>query len=282
MPREILVADNSQISDFMNCETLWYYNYIKRIQPATYRPFALDRGTVIHNLLDTFYSHRHLMSSQDAYKYSIEVLKKNLHRINLTQDELDFLSKRYYMYYLHWEARQGHYKPLVINDKPQVEVGFSIPIVDNEMFYFVFEGKIDLITENLKFVDHKTQSREYDHYAFDTQWLSYSFATKIYLGEINYIGLQKNIVPATFRRQSLALSEGHAERWRKKLIKLFYRMYRAKTSGKYEENDKHCLNKYGPCAFHSLHEALTPTAKDMKILINFGPRPAWEPWSLEE
>lgn len=287
MQKLIIRADNSQINTFTSCPRKWYYTNILNLQSKGLRKPALDKGTIFHTLLDFFYRKIGLGASFDeAYKYSIETFQKNfkagLIPTDLTADEIKFLASRFYHYYSYYSV-QGDYKPLTIMGRPQIEVGFSVTLLENSYSLFVLEGKIDMITDQHFFVDHKTQSRFYDHYQYDTQLLTYGIATGCTKAVYNYIGLQQKVDPDTFRRLPHGFSKEKLLQYREYLIITFHKMAACIQQNTFPTEYTSCAGKYGTCQFHLIDEPTNSEERKMNLLAHFtNTQPKWEPWELKE
>jgi hypothetical protein len=281
--RTIIKADNSQMSCFLTCPQKWAYEYIHSIEPIGYKKPALEKGTVVHAMLDYYYKAIGMKKSpMDAYKESIEVFKaRDEVKTYLSKDELFFISQRFFQYvtaHLHQDFR-----PMVLEGKPQVEMGFSLPLFENNSYLFVVEGRIDLITQDEFFVDHKSQERKYDHYKFDTQFLTYAWATGLRKGMVNYFGLQKEINQDTFRRLLISISSQHIARWKDRMLDIFFQMAQCLKSKKYEQRENSCPGSWGYfCHYTPLCETLHPPLRDKLIQLQYKPKARWEPWSLQE
>ena len=59
MPEKFnLTLDASQIYEFQMCPLLWYYHYKENLRLIGLATNALDKGTLVHNLLDLYYGLR--------------------------------------------------------------------------------------------------------------------------------------------------------------------------------------------------------------------------------
>ena len=280
-------ADNSQINTFTSCPRKWYYANILNLQSKGAQKPALDKGTIFHALLDFFYRKVALGASFDeAYKYSIETFQRNYKKglipSDLSANEIKFLASRFFHYYSYYSVK-GDYRPMVVMGRPQIEVGFSITLAETAFYLYILEGKIDMITSDHFFVDHKTQSRFYDHYRFDPQLLTYGIATGCTQAVYNYIGLQQKVDTDTFRRLPHKFSAEKLEQYKKYLISVFHKMALCIQQNNFPEEYTACSGKYGPCQFHVIDEPTNSAERKMNLLATFtNTKPQWQPWELKE
>lgn len=277
MERVSLAADSSQISDFMKCPRLWYYKYIRNLEfSGAERNLAFDKGTLVHALFDYYYQRMPNNPMQIANE-AILHFRKNVDKLGVPKSDVDLIVSRFMAYS---QMYSNDFQPLIINGKPQVEVGFSVPILDTSTFYFVLEGRIDLITNQEVFVDHKTQSRKYDHYKFTPQFLTYSLATGLSHGCINYFSLADTVNKDTFRRSLFTVNNDVRERWKKKVIEIFHKMAYCKITGKFDMNEVSCQDNFGICQFAKLDEETNPKMVEIIIKQQYRQREEWKPWRL--
>lgn len=288
MNRITIRADNSQIKEFVYCPRSWYYKYILNLRPKGPMSPYLDKGTIFHHLVDFYYNAIGSgMTADDAYKYTIDLFKRKLKAkeipTDLSREELIFMASRFYNYYAHYSI-SGDYMPLIINGKPQVEIGFSIVILDNKYFLFVLEGKIDLITQSWFFVDHKTQAKRYDHYNYDPQWLTYGIATGCTKVVVNYVGLQQKLDVDTFRRVPFSFTKEKLDQYKEYLQGQFFKMANCIQNQSFPTEYANCGNKYNKvCEYHRIDESVDPSERKLNLLAFYtNNTPKWEPWKLGE
>lgn len=286
-PRLILAVDNSQIKQFKSCPRSWYYRYVLNLTHKGPQKKALDMGTLIHGLCDFYYRRQCLGDKPvEAYKYSIFTFEKQYKSgkivTDLTTDEIKFVATRFFEYHCNY-TMQGDFTPLTIHGHPQVEVGFSIPLISNTNFQFVLEGKIDLILNDFTFVDHKTQGREYEHYTFDTQWLTYGLATSCTKVIVNYIGTQQKILPHTFRRSVHTFTQEKLLSYKQYIIETMYKMANCLQTGHFPTEWTSCAGSWGTvCEYHKIDEPVEVEERRNNLLAYYTTdRPRWSPWEEE-
>ena len=276
-------ADASQISDFMKCPRLWYYKYIKSIEPTEKRideDLSMNKGTLVHALLDYYYK----ANPTDLMRSANECLTKfsrETPKLDVSPKDQQLIMQRFLQYVGNY-SKFGEFQPLRINGVPQVEVGFSNTILDTDQYHFVLEGRIDLITDKEVFVDHKTQSKKYNYYHYNPQFLTYSLATGLSSGCINYISLAAKTDEETFRRYPFIVTVEMRDRWKEKVIKIFKRMAGCVVNNEFEMNENSCQGNFGICKYTQLCETIDPNIQKRLINFKFKEREKWEPWRLSE
>ena len=263
MSKTTIVLDSSQIACFEECQTLQYYQNIKKLQPlAREENEAMNAGTYGHKLLDIYYRARTRgLSLDEAAKQSFSYnpdtdtcecgcsldSHKYLSQLNLTECHrckscLNFKAKPFALdsgirmavqnrlreYFFTYQSND--FIPL---SEQHVEVGFSEPIYEDSENLFILEGRIDLIAsiQGLNcIVDHKFQSQRYYLYPKTIQLKNYALIARVPMVWINYIRLTKSVdkttlhrVPSTFTMQELGA-------WKQQLIGIYFK-YKRVMSG---------------------------------------------------
>ena len=168
----------------------------------------------------------------------------------------------------------------------------------HETKIFIVEGKIDGITEinqTQAWVDHKTQSRTYDLYPYLPQFLTYTWATGLSWGILNYIALHETYDPKkTFRRKITMYPKHMIEAWEKRMLDIFTQINIRLQWGDHQwpdngvddlfykiRNQESCAGKYfTPCQFTQLCEidfAAKPLLETIKA-SNYIKVEKWTPW----
>jgi len=231
MDRLCLALDNSQIMCFLHCNWEWYLRYHEKLKRTSKNTQAMDKGTIVHGLLERFYLRRYLKKSvTESCQYAVHALADRRKEFSLTDDDFKFLEQRFKEYCTHVPYLGNDFEIASRNGKPGIEIGFSIPLVDNEMFYFVIEGRIDLLAKwsnSICIVDHKTQLQSAELYPYLTQFITYCMVCEVNHAVVNYFGLQKVKNENTFRRQPIRISPQQIKDWKSYLITSFYKMAHA-------------------------------------------------------
>lgn len=251
-----------------------------------------DSGSLMHYLLEVYYTLKYngagwQSSMNQALERVVEMERGNNHKGkvgNLTNEEILFVKTRFTQYVANYH--QSDYKPLARKGKPAIEVGFSVPIVDNSYFLFVLEGRLDFIADynDLVYnVDNKCQWRKENKYWGEVQFLNYSLATGVNRMLVNIIGMQKAFKPEYLRRQLFYYSPLQLRIWRSKLERIFYTMAHAITCGSYDKRESSCCNNHRVCEFSEIcREYVEPGLVQLKRGELYEPRPLWQPWNENE
>lgn len=275
MPNQlILKIDSSQIKTFLVCPQKWYYEYFLSIARRDRKRVSyFDTGSYLHGMLDIYYKNWVRMGHFDAAQYSINIAKQSG---SLTPEEVEFCQVRFSQYVTFWQANE--FIPAIIGGRPQVELGFSKVLYESPQYLFILEGRIDLITNQGLFVDHKSQKRAYDHYKFDPQFISYAWAMNMKNGMINYIGTQDKLHEKSFRRMTLAFSSAQLKHWEERLKEIFFSMAGMIQTKKFNRNETEC----NYCPYNTLCETIEPQILHQLINIQYEPVPRWVPWTFSE
>jgi len=277
-PRITLSADNSQIKMYTKCPYEWYLSKICNLQKKGPINKNLDKGSIFHCLLDFYYKRIALGESRSAaYQSSVHLFqqgyKEKLIPTDLTKEELLFLLDRFYAYHSYWSLNND-YRPAVIDGVPQVEIGFSVPLLDNATCLYVSAGF---------FVDHKSQSRTYEYYNFDSQWLTYGLAVGCTKCVTNYVGLQQKIDQNTFRRVANTFSLEKLLQYKQYLIDTFHRMAYDLQRRKFRKEFTACARDWGKvCQYADIDEQTDPEGQLITINTFYTTeKERFEPWKLE-
>lgn len=183
--KTILILDSTQISDFLECPTLWYYKHVKRLGPIVQSPnVPLNEGSYGHKLLEIIYKERAKGNGKNAidlaFAYDIDKMtcrcghgqehhitvqdyseeKERLETFTscissgckcLNFHGIEFPLTRPEREFvkqrvLEYSFVEGTSIPELIPTSPDhVEVGFSEKIYEDSERLYVLEGRIDLL-----------------------------------------------------------------------------------------------------------------------------------------
>lgn len=278
----ILAADSSQIVEFLQCEQSWQYSYQKSITRKYKLETAMDWGTIFHGMLERYYQalieNKSWLNAQES---AYDCLAADRVKFKLSNEDFLFIKQRFLQYACFY--MQHDYIPLI------AEKGFSIPIYESDDFYFVLEGRIDLIAMTRDravklIVDTKTQEREYQYYPRSIQFKNYALATGLNHCAINYVRWHKDVQENTFERKAVYFSNKYLMDWKKELISIFFKMAHAIITKRYEKRLSTCQNNgWGkPCQFVELCDEKNSKVREGLIQINYMQKPEWKPWELGE
>ena len=295
----VIALDSTQIVEYMWCPRAWWYRYKEGLALPYQHKTALDYGSIIHGLLETYYNLRGLNSkeSPDIHaKAALDMLntKDYWKDFGVTQEEWQFLQMRYIQYMLFYRAK-GDFVPLVNkNGVPAVELGFSKILFENESRIYIVEGRIDLISkfeDKLFFTDHKTQGTKKDLYGFKTQFLTYAWATGLSDGLINYVGTTKEPNKDTFRRQHINFPKHMIDLWKDQMTGIFndiyYQTHELSEKAPIENSDRafgrrltSCAGAFesNPCQYIPICTSQTLEMKQSIKKFNFVESKIWRPW----
>jgi hypothetical protein len=271
----VLILDSSQIDAFLQCPTIWYYGYKRRLQPhGAKENVPMDMGTYGHKLLEIIYKERARGNGKNAidaaFSYDVdqetcrcshgrerhgcigvetECLSIGCPCQNfepqpfpLSLPDREFVKNRV----LEYTFVEGASIPELVPTSPDhVEVGFSEKLYEDDDRLYILEGRIDLlgrVANNCEegWADHKFQSRASVLYTKSIQFRNYAMVTKRSIGIINYIRFAKKIEKDfTFKREILSFSRLEMEAWRRNLI-LRYKEFEEiiKADDWYNEEDR--------------------------------------------
>ena len=283
MNKFTLAADSSQIVEFLSCPQAWQYSYQKNLVHKYTPTEAMDWGTIFHGMQERYYEA--LIQKQnwlEAQKWAFEDLDKSKRKFKLNDEDFKFIKQRFNQYACFY--MQNDYIPV------QSERGFSIPIYDSEDFYFVLEGRIDLVAltqdRSTKLImDTKTRDREDRvYYPRSIQFKNYCLAAGLNHCVINYVTWHKDLKEKTFERKAVYFSNKYLMDWKRELISIFFKMAHAIITKQFEKRLNTCQNNgWGrACQFVELCDEKSKKIRDGLIQINFMERPKWEPWSVNE
>ena len=283
MGRFELALDSTKITSYLTCPTMFNYEHEVGIVKTGRDRTALDKGTVMHGLVERYYKKLwEGETTSNAMGFSLSQLGELKKEVDLTDEVFSLLSRRFIEYCSNYKDDKLQIESSLFN-KPSIEVGFSVPILDTPDFYFVLEGRIDLIATlgGIKlFIDHKTQERKKDLYPYSIQFMNYALVTGLRHGMVNYIGLSKEVNKDTFRRKLIYYGELKLQQWKKKVIDIFFKVLGDK---KRDQNFAMCGGMYGyPCQYHELCEQTDPSIRNGLIQVQFEKRAEWKPWRLGE
>lgn len=291
----IITLDASQIHEFMTCEQRWHYGYVENLRLADMQTEAMDKGTLVHKLLETYYFYKAEdcdgLTQMQLGEKTVEAFKVNNYtgRAGFPKDTENFLINRFIAYLMYYSGNRD-LEPITNNGVPGVELGFSKILFEDENVVYIVEGKIDLIHvvgENLAWTDHKSQDRLNNLYNFKPQFLTYAWATGYDYGGINYFGMQKEVKDYTFRRTFVHYPRWMRERWEGKMLKVFRQvehMKRDPTCCGIEMNLNSCAGAFEshPCPFTQLCETENDEMRENIKAFKYKKVEKWSPWKIEE
>jgi hypothetical protein len=278
---ENLALDSSKISTYLECNRKYQLSYQEHLVTLESQP-ALDKGTIGHKFLEYYYNCRKDGASvgdstQMAIVSTTDWLKTQEQFNYLPPEEIRFLFNRLTIYTAYYSG--DNFKIL------GTEVGFSKELFKTQDYIYIVEGKIDVVIEDsdgkIAYKDHKFQSRKYDYYQNNVQFMTYALACETNAGVINYIGLQKEAPKdGFFRRVPIHFSRSLLNEWRLELLQIFDSIARDRKFSKNRSACKRGLNR--KCQFTHICEQTDKRFEAEVKRTEFKVRDAWTPWELEE
>lgn len=277
---------------------MWFHSYHESLRLVTTRDDSklLNYGSLMHSFFEVYYTLRCLNPSENYATHAKAVLElttkfesKIRERYSFTDDDFLFLKNRFLQYALTYGT--DDFRPLLLKQRPSVELGFSKILYEDAQHLFIVEGRIDLLAQMSSetfFVDHKLQGTARDYHPYDSQFLTYAWAT-IPRGIINYIGAQKEFSKNTLRRNLIHFPPHIIDEWRDQTIEeVFFPLARevarngagGPSQASFRKNRFACSGAFrtNPCAFTSLCD--TRSAEMVESLKNFKyiKVEPWTPW----
>lgn len=316
--KNVLVLDSSQISNFLDCNQLWWYQNIERLGfEHEQEKQAMNAGTYGHKMLEIYYRARAEGLSFDsaaAKSYDFDPDQElctcgcaaEFHNLpSITENAtlecansevcncVAFTAKPFSLtqdlrYSVRTRFREYLYKytdnDFIPNSPDSVEVGFSEPIYEDRENLFVLEGRIDMLGtwQGLPtIVDHKFQLRKRDLYKKSIQFRNYALIADVNMLVVNYIRLTDKVDKTTLVRDISSFNAPEHRWWRSELIKIFFKISEQRKLPP-DEKDKNwgmCSGKYGyECAYTQL---CTESDLEMKVAKKetlYTIKKEWRPW----
>ena len=278
--KKVLIADSTQMDDFLQCETLWRYKDLDRLQMGQLsEPLIL--GTFAHKMMEIYYKHRAMnYSIKESLSAALD-LNPPQEIIPLSEDTRMKVKERFRIYVANFSQTSD----IVPLSEKHVEVGFSEIIYEDCEHIFILEGKIDLFGRlaGLNIVmDHKWQMRKKALYKKAIQFRNYAMIGKVGTLIINYVRMAQKVDQETFQREIVSFMAAEHEWWKGEVIKIFHRMLKARLSGIYDQNRASCSGKYGyPCSYTEICEHIDPYVIEAKKKL-YHIAPKWLPWGMTE
>ena len=300
---EIFVFDSTVENDIQACARKFEFAHVKNWRPLTGKAFALDRGSMLHDMLA-------------LYRILLKLMWRNGDPTCLTVSEAQFLKEneteakvypwqeiversiflgRTYMATQseNIELDEGEeviknfaeYCDFYQNDGWQpieVEAAFSKILYESSDLVLVVEGRIDLVTDSRSgrtVVDSKSASRRSGPILLSNQFICYAWATDVPSVTVDKIGFQKTLKPKErFQRHVLSYPREIKEEWRD------WAVYWGKMAvfyireGIFPPNFTSC-DKYGGCIYLPICST-TPAAREWKASTLFKVGQQWSPQNV--
>jgi hypothetical protein len=212
----IITTSASSLSRFQACELAWKFAKKEGLSPVE-RPVYLDRGTLIHALLEEHYKGVQNQEPRGELIKRVSGMSSFL-AVNKTQlavgdpkiiEECAEVYRKYALFY------SNENWTIIAVEKP-----FSYCAYDDGEDKVLVEGRIDLVpqisTGEILIVDHKSVTKQGFYTPLTPQFRIYSMISGVSTVTINEVGFQKTPV---FRRTSVSYLPGQIEEFKEKILK---------------------------------------------------------------
>ena len=304
MSKYILALDASQIKTYKDCNLLWAYLYRENLRLASADTSAMDKGTIMHSLLEYYYKAK-VKSPNDSHvkwvQESIEIFENEIKQapkkaFGFDRDLLNFLKQRFTQYSFNWTGRD--FMPISKSGEAAAELGFSKILYEDDSVIFLLEGRIDLMIEyegdRICVVDHKTQDRETHLFDYRIQPLTYALAAGVNYAMINYVGLQKELTKTSLRRTVTNIPNWMIERHRQWILENVYMpIYQRDldisrkefpNEFKFQRDFSNCAGAFDShsCIFSKLCFVENQELRDNLKRFHYEKVELWSPWKVKE
>lgn len=179
--------------DFRTCRLKWYFasEHGLHLTPKEEANSALWFGTGIHFALEDFHGYRRFSTANHAFQAFYNCFKDYYSgQMPIDHEDLLELGHGILEYYPIWLGQRDIYKTLWIEDVPQIEVDFSIPIPELSEYAgkeVRYEGTLDRVVIDpfgrLWIMDYKT-AKQFDtvKLELDAQVSAYAWAAEQHYG----------------------------------------------------------------------------------------------------
>lgn len=215
----IIISANS-LNELQRCAKNYEYYKIRHLGQVGPKDEKLERGDLIHQVLDFFYK---AIIAKGGYDEHIED-SITFGRYVATTMDLEIEATEYFLStcrdYLHY-SKSYNWTPL------HSEQPFSLVLFEDEELRIILEGKIDLIFSipngTIFWADHKSVEKSSEPSPLANQFMGYGYAFKdiTRFGMVNQVGLQKTLPPEKkFKTYTLTYDiKGELlEEWREETI----------------------------------------------------------------
>lgn len=302
--KQIVTLDSHKIRIYLICPEMYNIAHEQNLRkvntfPVDEKHRYMDKGTLVHKLMDTYYNLRALNPRMNAMEHGTAALKffqstKLFAQSGFSAEWETLVSQRFIQYIIKYSTFE--YNPLIRNGVPSVEVGFAKKIYEDDNYIFIIDGRIDLLAHadfGNFFIDHKTQERKSELYEQKIQFCTYSLATGFNYGGVNYFGLQKKYEEKeTLRRDFFYIPQWKIEQFKGYIIEKVFKPIaerraedaRRRLSGVRKDQWEMSLNSCsGPdekrrCELADICETEHVETRDLIKRQFFQVVPAWSPW----
>lgn len=295
MDKQILAIDSQILNTYQSCPCKTKYQFIDNIRPMQ-KEEAFDRGGLLHDMLKVHYiglmndvvrlksmgawldmphidEETHL-TGNNGYVRIVEMARKfgnfKATKCDLPIEVCDEVIQTYLDYAEHF--RNDGWIPL------SVETPFSVVLYENDELTILYEGIVDLVTQNL-IVDHKSSKRRGEPSALSNQFMGYCWSLGINNLIVNKVGFQKSLKPKDkFERYTKSYPKSILEEWKVNTIRVALELYEQMKDKANLENQRNytSCDKYSGCIYSNICLS-EPEARTFIIQRDFMVGEPWKP-----
>lgn len=275
MNKPNIVLDASQLDTFISCNCKFDYRY-NRNKVLEAKAAPLDRGSVIHNCLESFY-----LALKDKLPYNDAVIalrdrfKKELQESELDIDKLNRVEDTLLENVDYWRIYDQRFE-IVDVEKP-----FIYLLAETDLFNLYMTGKIDLIINDDKYTnlpyDHKSFDRDFPVKRLTNQFINYANALNSNYLVINRIGLQKTLPPEQ-KYKRLIQSYDHIikEEWKRDIVAVMNTYLDCVANDYWPRNLTSCDKFNRLCEYYDVCDSSGREAKEYKLASNYILTTPWD------
>ena len=266
MSKKIVAIDSQRLEAMQYCPCFYNYKFNKNLVLIN-TPIYLERGSLIHTMLASYYQAKKDGVEQDA----ITAGRKAGLEMQLDIAEVEYTIGIFQQYTDLWENDSW-------NNIVAVEQVASKVLYDSPDLLILYEGKMDLVLQigpSHISVDHKHSQSRRDPNQLSNQFKGYCFLLGTNNHIVNEIGFQKTVKPVEkFRRHLLSFSDAIIQEW------IANSIYTIKTALAWEENNYYPRNfsscdKYSGCDFKHVCASEPGDMREFKLRRDFKER-VWD------
>jgi PD-(D/E)XK nuclease superfamily protein len=289
--QKILSIDATILNTYQSCARKTQYSFIDNLRRPE-KEEALERGDLIHKMLEVFYSlqlknfdfdtevwKEILQSGIKApanrahgtiVEFAITVGRYFSTKMDLGFEDIEesiFQFREYANYYQH-----DSWSPLAVE-----EVGSKI-LFEDDNYKFIYNFKIDLVAEQGKIIapfDHKTSRRRQEPSSLSNQFIGYCYGLGLNNIVVNKIGFQKTLSPQQrFNRFILTIDDARINEWINNTVSWCKKIIESRDEENWPMNLTSC-DKYSGCVYSGLCET-DPESRMYKIERDFKVDKPWD------
>lgn len=272
--KRIITLNSTAIVIYLECPKKYDFAVIQSLARKGFKSEAMGKGEIFHHLICRYWALKLEKHPKPFIAITEELRAMKANFSYIPEEDLEALRQRFFAYSIFWESDPA--KPLVIEGKLAMEIGFSVKIFESDEYIFILEGRLDRIAtqQGIDFLlDHKTQSRKSDYHWRRPQFLNYILGAQLSGMNINklmvdYIGLQQTINKDTFRRDMFSYTQSAIKEWHQYLINRIYKPI-AENGDIWLKERGSCEGTYSPCLYNELCDAPSARAEQELIQLNY-------------